>query len=277
MLLALFGITNERPQPVREPRGPLPGRRLDRADRLDVPGRQAPDPGPGAGRLRDRAPRCSPTWARSSTRSCARRSSSRTRASASSRSAPPSCALRQLEEQSCPNCGFPIERTYLRCPSCRARVKDPCESCEKPIDPRWTLCPVLRDATAPRRPPSRAGRPRSRAATPDAERARHGGPPGRKRAPREGRQAPARAEGARSAAVARTRPSRQASAGRRRRPPGAKAAQGRLRPRAPRPPRRPTQKNPGEDGPRPGHRVLTRRTRLRIGSLPPSWPRHPEP
>src|ERR671937_1118044 len=49
--------------------------------------------------------------------------------------------VRQLEEQSCPRCGYPIERTYLRCPSCRARVKDPCESCGQPIDPRWTICP----------------------------------------------------------------------------------------------------------------------------------------
>jgi hypothetical protein len=49
--------------------------------------------------------------------------------------------VRQLEEQSCPNCGHPIERTYLRCPSCRARVKDPCEACGRPIDPRWAICP----------------------------------------------------------------------------------------------------------------------------------------
>jgi hypothetical protein len=49
--------------------------------------------------------------------------------------------VRQLEEQSCPNCRYPIERSYLRCPNCRARVKDPCENCEKPIDPRWTVCP----------------------------------------------------------------------------------------------------------------------------------------
>src|SRR6476646_7371865 len=33
--------------------------------------------------------------------------------------------VRQLEEQSCPSCGYPIERSYLRCPSCRTRVKDP--------------------------------------------------------------------------------------------------------------------------------------------------------
>ena len=66
--------------------------------------------------------------------------------------------VRQLEEQSCPSCGHPIERTYLRCPSCRARVKDPCESCQKPIDPRWTVCPYCetpqrRAAPSPRRAP----------------------------------------------------------------------------------------------------------------------------
>jgi Double zinc ribbon len=68
--------------------------------------------------------------------------------------------VRQLEEQSCPNCGYPIERSYLRCPDCRARVKDPCESCQKPIDPRWAVCPYCetpqrRAASQPRRGDSR--------------------------------------------------------------------------------------------------------------------------
>jgi double zinc ribbon protein len=86
--------------------------------------------------------------------------------------------VRQLEEQSCPNCGYPIERSYLRCPNCRARVKDPCENCEKPIDPRWVVCPycempqrrapepprrVAREERAPR-PAQRSKRPASRPA-----------------------------------------------------------------------------------------------------------------
>ena len=58
--------------------------------------------------------------------------------------------VRQLEEQSCPNCEHPVERTFLRCPNCRARIKDPCESCGKPIDPRWSDLSVLRDAAARR-------------------------------------------------------------------------------------------------------------------------------
>jgi hypothetical protein len=72
--------------------------------------------------------------------------------------------VRQLEEQSCPNCGYPTERTYLRCPNCRVRVKDPCENCEKPIDPRWTVCPYCempqRRAPEPPRRVSREERPR---------------------------------------------------------------------------------------------------------------------
>jgi Double zinc ribbon len=63
--------------------------------------------------------------------------------------------LRQLEEQSCPNCEFPVERSFLRCPNCKARIHDPCEACGKPIDPRWSLCPycetpVRRSAPAER-------------------------------------------------------------------------------------------------------------------------------
>ena len=68
--------------------------------------------------------------------------------------------VRQLEEASCPNCEHPVERTFLRCPSCRARIKDPCESCGKPIDPRWAICPYCempqrRAAPPERRPPSK--------------------------------------------------------------------------------------------------------------------------
>jgi hypothetical protein len=76
--------------------------------------------------------------------------------------------VKQLEEQSCPNCGFPIERTYLRCPNCRARVKDPCENCERPIDPRWVVCPYCE------MPQRRAPEPPQR--VPREERAREPAP-----------------------------------------------------------------------------------------------------
>jgi hypothetical protein len=81
--------------------------------------------------------------------------------------------LRQLEEQSCPNCEHPVERNFLRCPNCRARIKDPCESCGKPIDPRWSLCPycetpVRRAAPPERRTEGKPSRRRPRSSDEDA-------------------------------------------------------------------------------------------------------------
>src|SRR4029077_2266206 len=49
--------------------------------------------------------------------------------------------VRQLREQSCPNCEYPVERNSLRCPNCQRRLKDPCPTCNNPVDPRWCLCP----------------------------------------------------------------------------------------------------------------------------------------
>lgn len=49
--------------------------------------------------------------------------------------------VRQLRDQTCPNCEYPVEKSYLRCPNCQRRLKDPCPTCGKPVDPRWGLCP----------------------------------------------------------------------------------------------------------------------------------------
>jgi Double zinc ribbon len=49
--------------------------------------------------------------------------------------------LRQLIEQSCPHCEYPIERGYLRCPNCERRLRSPCRKCSKPLDPKWGVCP----------------------------------------------------------------------------------------------------------------------------------------
>jgi hypothetical protein len=54
--------------------------------------------------------------------------------------------VRQLTEASCPNCEYPAEKSYLRCPKCQQRLKDPCPSCGKPVDPRWALCPYCETA-----------------------------------------------------------------------------------------------------------------------------------
>jgi hypothetical protein len=64
--------------------------------------------------------------------------------------------VRQLEDQSCPNCEHPVERAYLRCPNCKARIHDPCEACGKPIDPRWSLCPYCETPVRRAAPPERS-------------------------------------------------------------------------------------------------------------------------
>jgi len=49
--------------------------------------------------------------------------------------------LLQMHEMACPFCAFPVEKSFLRCPSCLKRLKEPCATCRKPLDPRWKLCP----------------------------------------------------------------------------------------------------------------------------------------
>jgi hypothetical protein len=56
--------------------------------------------------------------------------------------------VRQLREQTCPNCEYPVEKNFLRCPNCQRRLKDPCPTCSKPVDPRWGLCPYCETALA---------------------------------------------------------------------------------------------------------------------------------
>ena len=116
--------------------------------------------------------------------------------------------VRQLEENSCPNCEHPVERTYLRCPSCRARIKDPCESCGKPVDPRWTLCPYCETPTRRAEPepssrrggrrtssrPTRASRPVSRASEAESS-----SPPAKPAAKRPASRSAPRSSASRSA------------------------------------------------------------------------------
>jgi hypothetical protein len=93
--------------------------------------------------------------------------------------------VRQLVDASCPNCEYPVDRSYLRCPSCRARIKDPCESCGKPIDPRWTICPYCET-------PTRAAAEAAAAAPSRQRRATSAGPPAKGRTAAASR--PARAK-----------------------------------------------------------------------------------
>ncbi len=49
--------------------------------------------------------------------------------------------LALLENRTCRNCGNEVDPSYLRCPSCTRKLKEPCASCGKPLDPRWRVCP----------------------------------------------------------------------------------------------------------------------------------------
>jgi hypothetical protein len=64
--------------------------------------------------------------------------------------------LSQAGNVRCPYCDFEIEKSFLRCPSCLRRLKEPCATCGKPLDPRWKICPyceaeIGQPAAQPRR------------------------------------------------------------------------------------------------------------------------------
>jgi hypothetical protein len=107
--------------------------------------------------------------------------------------------VRQLEESSCPKCEYPIERTYLRCPRCQQRLKNPCPSCGKPVDPRWSLCPYCetpvrsRERTAKRSTPQKRQPGTRRKKAPAAQEPTAGasqGPPTQKRTQRSPEREP---------------------------------------------------------------------------------------
>jgi len=93
--------------------------------------------------------------------------------------------VRQLTEHSCPNCGFPVEKNFLRCPDCQRRLKHPCPSCSRPVDPKWALCPYCETALGERE------RPRPRKASP---RSGEKSSPPRRKAPSEARKEQPRGE-----------------------------------------------------------------------------------
>ncbi len=56
--------------------------------------------------------------------------------------------LAMLENRTCRNCGGEVEPTFLRCPSCMRKLKEPCRNCGKPLDPRWRVCPYCESEVA---------------------------------------------------------------------------------------------------------------------------------
>ena len=73
--------------------------------------------------------------------------------------------LAAAHEHACPYCEYPVERAFLRCPSCLRRLKEPCGTCGKPLDPRWKICPYCETEVPDKAPQQRrrgSGRSRER-------------------------------------------------------------------------------------------------------------------
>lgn len=80
--------------------------------------------------------------------------------------------LAGLDHHTCPYCDSPIEKDFLRCPTCMRKLKDPCTNCGRPLDPSWQICPYCEQAVAPRAQKSRR---RRRSATQERSAERSGG------------------------------------------------------------------------------------------------------
>jgi hypothetical protein len=70
--------------------------------------------------------------------------------------------LAELGFRLCPHCDHEVEKDFLRCPNCMRKLKDPCPSCGKPLDPMWKICPFCEAdvEAAPPTPPRRTRRRR---------------------------------------------------------------------------------------------------------------------
>lgn len=64
--------------------------------------------------------------------------------------------LAELGHLLCPHCDYPVERDFLRCPSCLRKLKDRCGSCGRPLDRAWSICPYCEADVASEGAPSRA-------------------------------------------------------------------------------------------------------------------------
>ena len=142
--------------------------------------------------------------------------------------------LASVEQHACPYCDFEVERAFLRCPSCLRRLKEPCATCGKPLDPRWKICPYCEAEVgqAPAQPAraASAGRRRPASAPPASAPAGPAAPP-----PQAATAAPARAARATPApsqpqpAASRTASTSAAPSRARRRPPPSARPPGRRR------------------------------------------------
>src|SRR5246127_2234557 len=66
--------------------------------------------------------------------------------------------LAELGDHLCPHCDYEVEKEYLRWPSCMRKLKDPCKSCGRPLDPTWKVCPYCEAEVGVAPPPAPTAR-----------------------------------------------------------------------------------------------------------------------
>ena len=125
------------------------GRLLGAHGVLGLQGRAAADRGPVARRDGDAA-RARPAVHRAARSTCSsgRRSTSRTCASASSRSGAIEERLAERDLR-CPVCRGAVDPSFLVCPVCTTRLKQACEECGAPLEPIWQVCPYCETPVPP--------------------------------------------------------------------------------------------------------------------------------
>ena len=78
--------------------------------------------------------------------------------------------LAELGYHLCPHCDYEVEKDFLRCPHCMRKLKDPCVSCGRPLDPTWQVCPYCEaEVGVPAPTPRRQRRRREPTPEPAAE------------------------------------------------------------------------------------------------------------
>ena len=73
--------------------------------------------------------------------------------------------LADMNYMLCPHCDYEVEKDFLRCPTCLRKLRDPCGSCGRPLDPTWKICPYCEAELSSRSPEARVRR-RATAAEP---------------------------------------------------------------------------------------------------------------
>src|SRR5205807_7605058 len=49
--------------------------------------------------------------------------------------------VQEAQHRLCPHCDYPVERDFVRCPSCMRKLKERCISCARPLERSWPICP----------------------------------------------------------------------------------------------------------------------------------------